>query len=263
MNTMEGATPSQKADTAFAAVLWASCPRSLLSGAQKLFRDARSRYGTESSFFEAELDPLEVEQWLKKLKKAESLENPTLDKIRRVMNLVYKHGQRYGLIPRDESANPMRWVRQRTTSDYIAIIMNPQQAFQILLNIPEPRRTLVLTDAATALRVSEILGLMWADLDFENQVIKRAARLCLGQVQRSQIESVKSAGADASLAGRFLVGLEGTDAVCQGQRLCLSQFPVEGQEAAVGLHHGAKVSAPCRHQGRGVWQRRSRAFWFS
>jgi len=60
------------------------------------------------------------------------------------MNLVYKHGQRYGLIPRDESANPMNWVRQKTTSNYTAVIMNPQQAFEILLNIPEPRRTLVL-----------------------------------------------------------------------------------------------------------------------
>jgi integrase len=81
------------------------------------------------------------------------------------MNLVYKHGQRYGLIPRDEPANPMNWVRQKTTSNDTAVIMNPQQAFEILLNIPEPRRTLVLTDAATALRVSEILGLMWMDLD--------------------------------------------------------------------------------------------------
>lgn len=62
----------------------------------------------------------------------------------------------------------MNWVRQRTTSDYQALIMTPQQAFEILLNIPEPRRTLVLSDAATALRVSEILGLMWLDLDFED-----------------------------------------------------------------------------------------------
>jgi len=67
--------------------------------------------------------------------------------------------------------NPMRGVRQKTTSAYTAIIMSPRQAFEILLNIPEPRRTLVLTDAATALRVSEILGLMWLDLDFVDQVI--------------------------------------------------------------------------------------------
>ena len=118
------------------------------------------------------VEPLEIENWLRELKTAENLQSPTLDKIRRVMNLVYKHGQRYGLIPRDESANPLRWVRQKTTSTYVPVIMSPRQAFEILVNIPEPRRTLVLTDAATALRVSEILGLMWADVDFESQIIQ-------------------------------------------------------------------------------------------
>jgi hypothetical protein len=62
------------------------------------------RFGRKSPLA---IEPLEVEKWLREVKKAESLENPTLDKIRRVMNLVYKHGQRYGLIPRDESANPI------------------------------------------------------------------------------------------------------------------------------------------------------------
>ena len=103
------------------------------------------RFGRKSPLA---IEPLEVEKWLREVKKAQSLENPTLDKIRRVMNLVYKHGQRYGLIPRDESANPMNWVRQKTTSNYTAVIMNPQQAFEILLNIPEPRRPLVPTEAA-------------------------------------------------------------------------------------------------------------------
>src|SRR6267154_6672958 len=47
------------------------------------------------------IEPLEVEQWLRALKKEEELANPTLDKTHRVMSLVYKHGQRYGLIPRN------------------------------------------------------------------------------------------------------------------------------------------------------------------
>ena len=46
------------------------------------------------------IEPLEVEQWLKDLKGERSFANPTLDKTRRVMSLIYKHGQRYGLIPR-------------------------------------------------------------------------------------------------------------------------------------------------------------------
>src|SRR6202035_1931613 len=48
------------------------------------------------------LEPLEVEEWSKALKHKEGLANPTLDKMRRVMSLVYRHSQRYGLIPRDQ-----------------------------------------------------------------------------------------------------------------------------------------------------------------
>jgi len=62
------------------------------------------------------VEPLEIEQWLKSVKKQEELENPTLDKMRRVMSLVYKHAQRYGLISRSEEANPLRFVRCKTTT---------------------------------------------------------------------------------------------------------------------------------------------------
>jgi hypothetical protein len=48
---------------------------------------------------------------LKALKKEGHLANPTLDKTRRVMSLVYKHGQRYGLTPRNQESNPIRFVR--------------------------------------------------------------------------------------------------------------------------------------------------------
>ena len=33
-------------------------------------------------------------------------------------------------------------------------------------------RTMVITDAATALRVSEVLALQWCDLDFTDQLIR-------------------------------------------------------------------------------------------
>ncbi len=123
------------------------------------------------------IESLEVERWFRELRKGNPKQNvkpladPTIDKIRRVMHLVYLHGQRCNFLPRQQEGNPMKWVRQRTTSSYQALIMTPQQAFEILLNTPEPRRTLVLCDAATALRVSEILGLMWIDLDFEELVM--------------------------------------------------------------------------------------------
>ncbi|HEY6372401.1 MAG TPA: hypothetical protein VIX37_17625 [Candidatus Sulfotelmatobacter sp.] len=66
------------------------------------------RWGNRAAL---ELEPLEIMQWLKASKRMENLENPTVDKIRRVMNLVFKHGQTYGLIPRTGEANPMTFVR--------------------------------------------------------------------------------------------------------------------------------------------------------
>src|SRR5581483_6150931 len=104
-------------------------------------------------------------------KKMKPLADPTIDKVRRIMSLVFKHGQRCNFLPRQQEGNRMNWVSQRTTSDYRAVIMTPKQAFEILLNIPEPRRTLTLSDAATALRVSELLALMWTDLDFADLVM--------------------------------------------------------------------------------------------
>jgi len=88
------------------------------------------------------IEPLEVEQWLKTLKQEEGLANPTLDRMRRVMSLVYRHSQRYGLLPRNQESNPMRFVRCKTTSGYEAMILSPEQAYAILLNLREPERTL-------------------------------------------------------------------------------------------------------------------------
>lgn len=90
------------------------------------------------------VEPLEVEQWLKDLKQERRFANPTLDKTRRVMSLIYKHGQRHGLIPRNLESNPMRFVRCRTTSGYEAMILTPELAYAVMLNLQEPERTLTL-----------------------------------------------------------------------------------------------------------------------
>jgi len=143
--------------------------RTTIAGYKRILKNrCLDRWGKRKAL---NIEPLEIEQWLKALKREHGLENPTLDKIRRVMNLVYKHGQRYGLIPRTEEANPMRFVRCKTTSSYEAMILTPQQAFAVLTNLDEPERTLTLLAAATGLRISESLGLQWRDVSFERSQI--------------------------------------------------------------------------------------------
>jgi integrase len=121
--------------------------------------------------FALSIQPLEVEEWLSAVKEDRELENPTLDKMRRVMSLVYKHGQRYGLIPRRDECNPLRFVRCKTTSSYEAVILSPEQAFAVLVDLPEPERTLTLLAASTGLRISECLGLQWQDVNFDGSLI--------------------------------------------------------------------------------------------
>jgi len=66
------------------------------------------------------VEATDVEKWLRQLRK-EPLENPTIDKIRRIMSLVYQHGQRHNYVPLQQEGSPMNWVTQRTTSDYRAL----------------------------------------------------------------------------------------------------------------------------------------------
>jgi integrase len=51
------------------------------------------------------------------------------------------------------------------------VIVTPEQAFNILMALPEAERTLTLLVSGTGLRISEALGLQWQDVDYANQRI--------------------------------------------------------------------------------------------
>ena len=133
--------------------------------------------------------PLGVETWLKTLRDEVGLANPSCAKVRAVMACIYKHAQRHGLISRREDANPMRWVRCKTTSDYEAIIVTPVQAFGLVECFPPLERTLTLLAAATGLRISECLGLQWQDLDFPNQKINVRRTWLDGQIGKPKTKA--------------------------------------------------------------------------
>ena len=119
------------------------------------------------SSFALDIEPDQIEEWLDALE----LENPTKEKIRRVMNVVYRRGQKSGLLPRTGDGNPVAFVTQSSKSNYKAVIVSPEQAFRIMMESGEPYRTLAFLVAVTGLRISEALGLKWCDLDYERQLI--------------------------------------------------------------------------------------------
>jgi integrase len=127
--------------------------------------------------------------WLKAVQLSEDLANPTIDRIRRVMSLVFKNARFRELISGE--CNPLKDVRIRTKSDYKPLVITPQQA-QSLINAlqgKEPVHTLVLLTALTGLRVSESLGLRWNDISFDRQEIWVRRSWTRGKVGKTKTEA--------------------------------------------------------------------------
>jgi len=114
-----------------------------------------------------DIQPLEIEGWLGSL----SLSNPTKDKLRRIMSIVYTQGQKYGLIPRTESSNPVKWVEQSAKSSYKPVVLDPAIAAKIFEALSGAELALTILVAATGIRISEAMGLKWEDVDYENNRI--------------------------------------------------------------------------------------------
>jgi len=120
------------------------------------------------SSFALDVKADDIEAWLEAL----PLANPTKDKIRHVMSVVYRQGQKSELLPMTGDGNPVAFVTQSSKTNYRAVLVHPEQAYQIMMQLDDPYRTLVFVVAVTGLRISEALGLQWRDLDYQGKEIK-------------------------------------------------------------------------------------------
>jgi integrase len=139
-----------------------------------------------------ELRPLEVEAWFAALQQ-KGLAPPTISKLRAIMQQVYRHSQRVGLISRSQEANPISFARARGKSNYKPVLISPQQALHIIEQLKPHERTLAFLSAATGLRISESLGLKWMDIDFTGQQIFVRRTWIQGKVGRPKTAASASA----------------------------------------------------------------------
>ena len=93
-------------------------------------------------------------------------------------------------------------------------------------NSSEPYKTMVITVACLGLRVCELLGLQWGDIDFENLTVKIQRSIVEGEVNETKTEASESTlPLDPDLAevsvssqgGKSLLGRFGL-CLCGGQR---------------------------------------------
>ena len=115
------------------------------------------RWGTYSL---EDVKPVAVESWLKSIPRSRG----SKAKIRNIMSALFNHARRYEWTDR----NPITRVRQSAKRQRLPEVLTDEELQALIPHLSVRDRVLVLLDACTGLRVGELLGLKWSDVDFEN-----------------------------------------------------------------------------------------------
>jgi integrase len=91
------------------------------------------------------------------------LARPSCAKIRNIMSILFNHGIRHEICDR----NPISWVRQSAKRSKIPVVLDVGEIRLILNSLQLREKTLVLLDVSTGLRMSELFGLKWLDVNFK------------------------------------------------------------------------------------------------
>jgi integrase len=136
---------------------------------------------------------VQVEQWLKSLPLAPG----SRAKVRNIMSALYSHALRWEWATR----NPITHVRQSAKRRNIPIVLTIEQIKAFLSHLKEPCRTAVLLAASSGLRVGELLGLKWEDVNFEALEVNVTRSVVKQKITRCKTEaSRKPVPLDAELA---------------------------------------------------------------
>ena len=140
---------------------------------------------------------VEVENWLKAVRLAPG----TKAKLRNLMHAIFNHAMRWEFFDR----NPMSLVRQSAKRTRVPDVLMVDEIGNLLGELIDPWRTAVFLAVTTGLRVSELLGLKWADVDFASGEICLARGVVRQHVGQMKTEaSRKPVPLDAALADALI-----------------------------------------------------------
>ncbi len=107
--------------------------------------------------------PLEVEHWLKSL----PLANKSRANLRNLMHALFECARRWELT----SVNPIELVRQSGRRQKVPRRLTIAELRLLLEQLQPPYSVMVILAACLGLRVGEILGLQWGDIDVLNATL--------------------------------------------------------------------------------------------
>jgi len=146
-------------------------------------------------------------------------------------------------------------VEQSGKSHYKAVIVTPEQAFKILMVLPEVVRVLTLLIAATGLRISEALGLQWQDVDYAHQQIN-LRRVWVGNkiVERMKTEQSEAPATMSPTLAEVLKCWRQQTPYAQPSDWIFASSRLKGRQPRTAQHSGSRSPSSGGNRGRGCAQ---------
>ena len=112
---------------------------------------------------------MQFENWLETLEREDGTKpiNGTKSKIKNIMCGLLTHAQRYRFC----KENPILLVRQSPQRERTPDVLTAEEVVALDAELEDSCRSVVHLAACTGLRISELLGLKWADIRFDAQEI--------------------------------------------------------------------------------------------
>ncbi len=127
----------------------------------------------------SDIDRLAVTEFIRTKRGARQ----TLNNILFVLSSVMESAKSFGMIPE----NPARGVdiadSQITAARREETIPTPEQFAGYLALLPEPAKTMVLLTTLLGLRIGEVIGLRWGDVDLEHSLLTVRRNVYEGKIQ--------------------------------------------------------------------------------
>ena len=99
---------------------------------------------------------------------------------------TYQHAIHYGWLRNDE--NPLLAVRQSAKREQVPETLEAHEFRALMLKLPQKLRTKGIISATTDLRISEVLGLKWSDIDWKKLELKVTCSLVYARVGKCKTE---------------------------------------------------------------------------
>jgi integrase len=136
-----------------------------------------------------EVRVLEVKKWLIAIAEANDFGAESVQKTKHVFSRLFTFGNENELIA--AHLNPVKVCNIRGVgrkSKTKTIVVPPEIAWKIAMSLTIMHRTLVLLAAATGMRMSELLGLRWGDIDFANKKVMLNQTWVYGRIENGKTE---------------------------------------------------------------------------